>query len=314
MSVHSSNVDSTLKDFLTISARRIQRRDDWFTRFTIDDFMPSDVDHNLRSSFPNWIIEDLPADVLNVSVGLDDTKIKKFLTENAEWRGYVEYLTSSFFLDELISVFEPEIRRRYQKVWRPFLSRRPLRRENLFLTVLFSASRRGFRLTPHSDDKFKVVSLIHYFPEFANKGHAAAGTRFFTPRNQQLSVTALRSHSNWSRGIRKFLPFRLAPSFEYSLSRRRTESESVDSTQLAEFLETFKSSEILEYSPNRLTGFIKNAWSVHEVDLSDFPADELRRAIIVNVRLVPPYSVEFLDQVDKILSSTKGAIKKILGK
>ena len=139
-------------------------------------------------------------------------------------------------------------------------------------------------------------------------------TRFFTPRNQDISVTALRSHSNWSRGIRKFLPFRLAPSFEYSLSRRRTESESVDSTQLAEFSSIFESSEVLEYLPNRLTGFIKNAWSVHEVDLSDFPADELRRAIIVNVRLVQPYSVEFLDQVDKILSSVKGVIKKISGK
>jgi hypothetical protein len=63
-----------------------------------------------------------------------------------------------------------------------------------------------------------------------------------------------------------------------------------------------------------LTGFIKNAWSVHEVDLTDFPSDELRRAIIINVRLVPSYSVELLDQIDKILSRAKRVVRPFSGK
>ena len=299
------NVDVKLSESFRISTRVIQRHDDWFTRFTIDDFLPQSLDHTLRSTFPNWILADLPNDVLNISVNHDDPSITPFLASNPEWRDYVANLTSNDFLIELISTFEPEIRRRYPLFWRPFLSRRVLRPENLYLTVLFSASRRGFRLTPHSDGKFKVVSLIHYFPESENKGQHVAGTRFFTPHSHRTRIRELRNHSNWSRGIRRFFPFELAPSFEYSLSRKRTIGESVDSTELSEFSEKFHKTQTLEYRPNRLTGFIKNAWSIHEVDLSEFPEDELRRAIIVNVRLNRSPSDRFLDQIDKSLSVIK---------
>lgn len=314
MSVPPSDVTLIRQEFFKISTRKVQRRDDWFTRFTIDEFLPPDIDDKLRSSFPNWILDDLPADVLNVSVGHNDARVSQFLTENSVWRDYVAKLTSGTFLSELITTFEKEIRQRYPRLWRPLLSRRTLRPENLFLTVLFSASRRGFRLTPHSDDKFKVVSLIHYFPESENKGQSVGGTRFFTPIDPQSSVRSLRSYSNWSRGIRRFLPFQFAPSFEYSLSRKRTANESVDRAELEQFSSTFGESENLEYSPNRLTGFIKNAWSVHEVDLTDFPSDELRRAIIINVRLLPSYSVELLDQIDKILSRAKRVLRPFSGK
>ena len=308
MSVSPPNANSTLNEFLKVSNRTIQRRDDWYTRFTIDGLLPPDVDSRLRSTFPNWILEHLSNDALTVNIGHDDPRLAEFLSEFPDWKNYVELLASGFFLAELLLTFRLEIRKRYPLFWRPILSNRALQPKNLYLTVQFSASKRGFRLTPHSDDTFKIISLIHYFPEFANNGESVGGTRFFTPRNPKASISDLRNNSNWSRGIRKFLPFRLAPSFEYSLARKRTSDEQIDPAQLSKFREKFDESEVLEYSANRMTGFIKNAWSIHEVDLSDFPDDELRRAIIVNVRLKQPYSVKILDEVDRFLSSVKSRI------
>ena len=308
MSVSQPIAKSTLKEFLKVSDRTIQRRDDWYTRFTINGFLPPEVDNRLRSTFPNWILEHLAKDALTVNIGHDDPRLAEFLTEFPIWKNYIELLASDFFLVELLTMFRHEIRKRYPLFWRPILSNRALQPKNLYLTVQFSASKRGFRLTPHSDDTFKIISLIHYFPEFANNGESVGGTRFFTPRNPKASISDLRNNSNWSRGVRRFLPFGFAPSFEYSLARKRTSDEHVDLVQLSKFREIFDESEVLEYSANRMTGFIKNAWSIHEVDLSDFPDDELRRAIIVNVRLKQPYSVRILDGVDRVLSLVKSRI------
>ena len=148
----------SLKEFLKISDRTIQRRDDWYTRFTIDEFLPPEADYGLRSTFPNWILEELPDSTLTVNVAHDDPRLAEFLTKFPDWKNYVELLASDFFLAEILTMFRVEIRKRYPLFWRPILSNRALQPKNLYLTVQFSASKRGFRLTPHSDDTYKIIS------------------------------------------------------------------------------------------------------------------------------------------------------------
>lgn len=306
--MRSGSTPNTLSRFFVLSDRQFMRHDDWFTRFVVDDFIPSDVDQHLRNTFPNEILTSKPVSQLTASVSYDDQTVAHLLHQSQMWSSYFDAVLSEDFLTDLLKVFRREIQQRYPWYWRWILSPRALNPANLQTTALFSASRQGFQLSPHSDDKHKVISLIHYLPEIGSQGHESGGTRFFTPHNPRSRRRILKPHSNWSRGIRRFIPFLLAPSFEISLTRRLRSEDKVDQDEVASFNLNFGESQSLTYSPNRLTGFIKNSWSVHEVDLSNFPSTEIRRAIIINVRLIPTRATSFLDDIDRILSRFKSMI------
>lgn len=293
----------------SFSLTDLSRNDDWFTRFTVDNFLPKELDERLRRSFPDWIITSLSDEVFSTTISYDDPQVAHVLDASPDWQTYFSRVTSEQFLRQLIHLFRGEILSRYPWHWRWILGRRALNPDKLHLTALFSVSRRGFHLSPHSDDRYKVVSLIHYLPEIGSAGWPSGGTRFFVPRDPRANQRIMKPLSNWSRGVRRFIPFILAPSFELSLSRRLRADQMVDASEFAQFGRHFTETVSPSYSPNRLAGFIKNAWSVHEVDLTDFPANELRRAIIINVRLKPTQLTGFLDNLDVRLSEIKRTIR-----
>jgi len=72
-----------------------------------------------------------------------------------------------------MSIFGPAIRSRYHSLWRRILAPRMLRRRNLIVSVAFTVYRRGFRLSPISEYKFRLHSLNHY-PPAANSTTGAA--------------------------------------------------------------------------------------------------------------------------------------------
>lgn len=309
MDIHAKDGRLISVNHLLFSEQDLTREDDWFTRFYVDDFLPEKFDFHLRKTFPSSILTSLGTAQLTTTASYNDPLVADFVSQSPEWSCYFNAILSEEFLQNLLSVFRQEIRNRYPLAWRWILAPRVFNPKNLETTALFSASRRGFHLTPHSDDKYKVVSLIHYLPDALSTGSQDAGTRFFVPRNPRSKRRILKSQSNWSRGVRKFLPFSLVPSFEFSLARRLTENQAVNFKETISFNSNFELSDSLEYAPNRLAGFIKNSWSIHEVNLTEFPSDAIRQAIIINVRLKPTKFGSFLDEIDIKLSRIKSRIR-----
>ena len=309
MGTHAKGGQLISANHLLFSEQNLTRKDNWFTRFYVDDFLPEKFDFHLRNTFPSSILTSLGTAQLTTTVSYDDPLVADFVSQSPEWSCYFDAILSEEFLQNLLSVFKHEIRNRYPLAWRWILAPRLFNSKNLETTAVFSASRRGFHLTPHSDDKYKVVSLIHYLPDALSTGSQDAGTRFFVPRDPRSKRRVLKSQSNWSRGVRRFLPFSLAPSFEFSLARRLRVDQAVNFQETISFDSNFELSESLEYAPNRLAGFIKNSWSIHEVDLTEFPSNAIRQAIIINVRLKPTKFGTSLDELDIKLSRIKSRFR-----
>ncbi|NBV81941.1 MAG: hypothetical protein EBR63_01480 [Actinobacteria bacterium] len=93
---------------------------------------------------------------------------------------------------------------------------------------------------------------------------------------------------------------------EASLSRRYFDNENLDERERQRFDQRFTRALNVQYAPNRVVGFIKNDWSMHEVDLSEFPQNELRRAVLINVRIPPSRVGKFIAKFEILGSRLKG--------
>lgn len=284
----------------------LERRNPHYLHFWVDDFVAPHHDAQLRAEYPTELLQSRIGDRFSANINFHESsqEIADFLLRSPAWQAYYVAFTSPQWLTTTVEMFKSEIIRRYPRVIRPLLGRRVLNVENLEVTVALSYSRRGFLLSPHSDDKFKVLTLIHYLPE--NIGaETTGGTRFFLPKTGTRRKS-LRSFSEWSRSLRRFLPlFWLVPTTEMSLTRRYTEGDAPDHTQRAKFDESFLQGDYVDYRINRMSGFVKNDWTVHEVDLSDFPNGQYRRAALVNVRLRPTAWSRVFPATEALLSYLK---------
>lgn len=288
----------------------LERTNPHYLHFWVDDFLDSGHDAALRSEFPSEILNRRLGSRLYSSLDLLDgnPETEDFLSRSAVWRDYRDVLTSSEWLSSVLSQFREEIVARYPFYLRPILGRRTLNPSNLEVSVALSFSRRGFQLSPHSDDKFKVLTLIHYLPEQSGT-ETSGGTGFFVPR-PNCTISDLRSFSEWSRGLRRYIPFfRFSPSTDIALQRRYESQETPDASERARFDEVFSAGDYVEYRVNRISGFVKNNWTLHEVDLREFPADQFRRAALINVRLRPGRWSRVIPRVNRILVRLKRAIK-----
>jgi len=285
------------------------RTQDHYLRFTIKDVFPEQIANRLSETFPSSIlIKRLGhGSYANVDLNSDSTEIETFFADNAEWNEYRKIIQSSEFISDCVEIFRQDLLKRYSHFWRLLLGRRAISPKNLFTTMQATVSRRGFKMSPHSDDKYALISLIHYFPEKGSLAKDTGGTRFFVPTSSKPSLSQIRQFTEWGRGLRKFLPFYSAISFEGTVSRHKYGGE-INRIEEEKFNKYFVKGEYFTYESNKMIGFVKNAWSFHDVDLTTFPEDENRRALLVNLRLRPTrVSVLFdriINKLDRVIAHT----------
>jgi hypothetical protein len=271
--------------------------------FCIDSYLPPIIAEELNSTFPEALMRARLGERFAANVDLleKSPELIKFLDENQTWNEYAKYWHSKELLIKLIELFSPSWNKRWHPLWKPLMVFRCSRLKNLEVTTHLSVYRTGFRLTPHSDDKFKLLSLIHYLPEQESEEPSSAGTTFFSPLSSiRIRRKDLRQFSEWSRGLRRHLPLWTAPSIEASLARRYSETDTLDATERTNFERYFIRFKHIDYKTNRITGFVKNDWSMHEVDLTDFPENQLRRAVLINVRLKPTRLSRLIPRLEKL--------------
>jgi len=294
-----------------ISDYLVRRTNPSYVHFWVDDFLPATFDSELRSEYPTDLMISRLKNRLSVNLNFHDgsSETRAFLESSPAWQRYYEAFTSQAWLDATIRTFRREFVRRYPLALRPLLAARVLNSSNLEVTVALSFSKRGFLLAPHSDDKFKLLTLIHYLP-VQSGAELTGGTGFFLPR-EGCSLTDIRQFSEWSRGLRKFLFFYpLAPAIDSSLTRRYEEGEIPNPAERARFEALFERGDYVEYRANRMAGFVKNNWTFHEVDLSDFPEGEFRRAALVNIRLRPTRWAGLIPTLERQMSRIKQMMRR----
>ncbi len=281
-----------------------------FLTFCVDDYLPAEVDEKLSATFPNELIMLREREGLAEYLSLSDgsSSAQTFLQHNPIWADYVAGWCSEQNLRHCLTVFRSEFSNRYTPIWRWILKWRLQKLSNLQVTVTLATYTKGFHLSPHSDDKYKVFSAIHYLPSLDSTPDARGGTTFYFPRSGT-TRSDLRQFSEWSRGVRKFLPIWISPVIEASLSRRYTEAEAVNESEMANFSNHFEQCFHHDYKKNRICGFVKNDWSMHEVDLSEYPVGEVRRSVLINIRVKEQAVAKIVPRIEKWLSTCKQALK-----
>ena len=293
------------------SAIGCRKMSDPYLTFCIDNYLPTEVDAELSATFPDGLIMSSDGERFAEYLSLSDgsSSAKTFLQHNPIWADYVAAWCSEQNLRHCLTVFRSEFSKRYTPMWRWILKRRLQKLSNLQVTVTLATYIKGFHLSPHSDDKYKVFSAIHYLPSLDSTPDARGGTTFYFPRSGTTRGD-LRQFSEWSRGVRKFLPIWISPVIEASLSRRYTEAEAVNESEFANFGSYFEQCFHHDYKKNRICGFVKNDWSMHEVDLSEYPVGEVRRSVLINIRVKEQAVAKIVPRIEKWLSTCKQALKE----
>lgn len=281
-----------------------------YLTFCIDDYLPTEVDDELVSTFPEDLIMSSDGEKFAKYLSLSDgsSSAKTFFQHNPIWADYVAAWSSKQNLRHCLTVFHSEFSERYTPMWRWILKRRLQKFGNLQVSVILAVYTKGFHLSPHSDDKYKVLSAIHYLPSPSSTPDARGGTTFYFPKSGT-TRSDLRQFSEWSRGVRRFLPTWTSPVIEASLSRRYTEAETVNRSEFENFGRYFEQCFHHDYKKNRICGFVKNDWSMHEVDLSEYPVGEVRRSVLINVRVKEPAVAKIILKIEKWLSTCKQVLK-----
>jgi hypothetical protein len=282
-----------------------------YLTFCIDNYLPTEVDDELSATFPDDLIMSTEGERFAEYLSLSDgsSSAKTFLQHNPIWADYVAAWSSEQNLRHCLTVFRSEFSKRYTPMWRWILKWRLEKLGNLQVTVILATYTKGFHLSPHSDDKYKVLSAIHYLPSLDSIPDARGGTTFYFPRSGT-TRRDLRQFSEWSRGLRRFLPLWTSPVTDASLPRRYTEAEAVNESEFANFGDYFEQSFHHDYKKNRICGFVKNDWSMHEVDLSEYPVGEVRRSVLINIRVKKLAAAKLIPKIDKWLSACKQALRR----
>ena len=268
-----------------------------FLTFCVDDYLPADVDERLSATFPDELImlregEGFP-EYLSLSDG--SSSASTFLRHNPIWADYVAAWCSEQNLRHCLTVFQDEFSQRYAPMWRWLLKRRLRKLSNLQVSVSLATYTKGFYLPPHSDDKYKVLTVIHYLPTNDSTPDARGGTTFYFPR-EGITRADLRQFTEWSHGIRRFFPIWMVAILAPDLFRV---------SDLTAFRSCFQQSFHHSYRKNRICGFVKNDWSMHEVNLRGYPTGEVRRSVLINVWVKKHAIVKVIAKIENWLSTLK---------
>jgi hypothetical protein len=213
----------------------------------------------------------------------------QFCTERSSVRALRDLIQSEAFISQ-INKFLITNRRNWGSYWSFIRLLLRTRLNRVTATVSLHCGIQGYGLTPHTDKADKFAALIIYLGSGDSNAVRVGGTTFYTPTDDALAKQFLRKNTGRDRGIWRFVPFRFLPLVSVGLPRVYSEEDSRDQSAralLGEFHQAHKRFFVSEFQPNSGALFFKDQLTWHEVDLSKFPANELRRSVLINLYCVP---------------------------
>ena len=265
-----------------------------FTVFECESFLPASEFSELKSEFPLEVIL-TSSEHESFRYRIDEyghpNLFKDLLSSRPHLASLVESIQSHIFVRDLLRTFRRPILARLHsksKFRRTLLRFAPT--WVFDIKVDLTVYSRGFHLTPHTDGIEKVISLLLYFEDprieqqHRQETQILGGTKFWRARSKE-------SEEAW---LARLLPAsRSAQRTSYVLSLqldRKFDQADALSDEFAEFTTDFVVFHVSKARDNLLAGFVKSSNSWHSVDLSEYPANVLRGAILINLNL-PPISL-----------------------
>lgn len=277
-----------------ISNRVTSREDFPFTVFECESYLSEEEFSRLATEFP-WQMILQSSDNENFRFRIDEYGHRNLYREVLRTRPYLatflRSLHSHFFIRDLLSTFRAPIVARFPPSAR--LKRLGLRLAPTWifdLKVDLTVYKRGFHLTPHTDAVDKVVAILMYFEDPSGEtcdsatSHALGGTRFWRAKTVEREVA-------WRDRLTANNPLSHSNETVLSLTlERKFDSSDSLSDQFSEFQRDFEQFRFSKARNNHLAGFVKSNISWHSVDLTEYPDNMLRGAILINLNL-PPVSL-----------------------
>ncbi len=239
--------------------------------FLIDNYFDLKLYQELNSTYPTkYILEKIRSSnsksaSLNFTNKNDENFLKKFLSHNNSWKNICDYYLSD--------KFKFDVREFINKISLPFENRRikNFNINNTKTTINFTCSKSGFQLEPHTDAKQKIISLIIYFPENNWNKEWTAGTQFYKPNNLSLAKKFVKKMS-FGR-LERLIPFCLLPLRNTHIIKGHEN----------EFHNAFSKYKYINYSSNKLVGFIKTNYTFHSVPEIKCAEEVLRKTLLINL-------------------------------
>lgn len=253
-----------------------------YPRFILESVLEEDEYSTLLSEFPDHLVGDPGNDGFTNYTVRPNAEVSEDISER--WMAFIETLRSDEVKRGLVEACLPYTIRRYPALWRYLLYFRLRNPNNYEINVAFSANYAGRYLPPHTDNSYKVLALVLYF---APVGYSSAreGTRFFIPRSKAAVRQAIRRFNRLADSrITRYTPLFLQPMTSAAIhgGALATEDERANETW---FRENFDNDFNIEFSPNRVAGFVKTQNSFHAVDMRDSTYVGPRRSMLINLNL-----------------------------
>ena len=253
-----------------------------YPRFILDSVLENDEYSTLLDEFPDHLVGDPGNDGFTNYTIRPNSEVSEDVSE--QWKAVIKTLRSDAIRRGLVDACLPYTLLRYPALWRWLLYFRLRNPNNYEINVAFSANYAGRYLPPHTDNSYKVLALVLYF---APLGYfdVEEGTRFFTPRSRAAVRQAVRRFNRLADSrITRHTPLVLQPMTSASIHSGALITEEERASE-AWFREHFDNDFNVEFSPNRIAGFIKTQNSFHAVDMRESTYVGPRRSLLINLNL-----------------------------
>lgn len=279
---------------LKFSNRVTSREDFPFTVFECESYLSKEEFSRIATEFP-WQMILQSSDNEDYRFRIDEYGHRDLYREVLHTRPhlatFLRSLHSHFFIRDLLSTFRAPIVARFPPSAR--LKRLGLRLAPTWifdLKVDLTVYKRGFHLTPHTDGVEKVVAILMYFEDPSGETldsttcHTTGVTRFWRAKTKE-------REKEWHDRLTADNPLSQSKEKVLSLAlKRKFDSSDSLSEQFSEFQRDFEQFRVSKARNNHLAGFVKSNNSWHSVDLTEYPDNLLRGAILINLNL-PPVSL-----------------------
>jgi len=270
-----------VKDIL-LSKRLTKVINEDFYIFEAENFLPLDFYIALAESFPQraflkkdnyqrMILKFNSTDMLDES-NVSNNRVHEFFYKSPEWSHFLSLLTDNKFIYDALNLLNKPIS--HHKGFKYFFRKNKYRKyvdnsklvdklfNNISVKFMFSEAKSSTMLPIHTDSKYKLFTLLLYFPDknWLSKYHGE--TIFFKTKNN----AGQDQKSKWSL-----------------LGKNNTH---IKKTKLiSKFHNNYEQLYKSKYIANNITGFVKSDKSWHTVDSMVLPKNVFRRVFIINFTL-----------------------------
>ena len=228
-----------------------------FTIFEIKNFLPEDIYLTLYKNFPedHSFGKSKEGNVISPK----DPFYEEHINKNPVWKIFIEELNSEQFINNAFKfALIPSLKSRGIKALKKWTKKKFLFPFSKFfrkidVEIHFTIQRMGEHLSPHTDAPTKLLSMIFYFPD-ENIDPVNSGTEFWISK---------KNHDLWKNWENKHI------NSEDELGKFKEDNEIF-----------YKSM----FEKNKLVGFVKNNVSWHSVLNNNNRGDQLRKALVINIR------------------------------